>query len=491
MTVAETMAGQIRGVAAGGTRTFLGVPYAEPPLGSLRFRAPVPRRPWAGVRDAMSFGPRAVQTPMNPAVPPQDPGDEDCLYINVWAPDRPGTHPVLFWVHGGAFVTGSGNDADGQALAEAGLVVVTVNYRIGPFGYLYLGDIAPGVADTNVALRDLALALDWTTANIESFGGDANRIILAGESSGAMMVGAMLGAPSCKGKYSAAWLMSGAARQVRTREMATRSAEMFLEAAGISPEDVATVRDLPTSALASASAVLARYSQHDQQFDAEVMLPVVGDDVLPDHPMEAVRRGSSRDARILVSWTLKDMGLFRIFDGDNGGRNKELFGRRLIGDQRWEELARTYHAGGDDWYVDLLTDFHFSIPARRLAEAQLQSGGRSWVARFDRAPATPPWEKFGPVHTCDLFYLWTPLSAPERESTDVGAGSGMLAQDRGLSQTVREVVARLATNEELVVGTDWPEYDTRSRATLLFDDPVRAVNDPDRLRRSAWDGLLE
>jgi para-nitrobenzyl esterase len=491
MAVVETSVGQLRGTAAGGIRTFLGIPYAEPPLGPRRFRAPAPYPPWAGVRDAMSFGLRAVQTPINPADPPQDPGHEDCLYLNVWAPDRPGPHPVLFWVHGGAFVMGSGNDADGRALAEEGLVVVTVNYRIGPFGYLYLGDIAPGLTDTNLALRDLALALDWTRANIASFGGDADRIVLAGQSSGAMMVGAMLGAPSCRGKYRAAWLMSGAARQVRSRELATRSAEMFLDAAGVSPAEVARVPDLPTAVLTSASGVLASYSQHDEQFDAEVMLPVVGDDVLPDHPMDAIRRGASRETRILVSWTLKDMGLFRIFDAENGGRNKELFARRLLGDQCWEELARTYRSGGDDWYVDLLTDFHFSIPARRLAEAQLQAGGRSWVARFDRAPVTPPWEKFGPVHTCDLFYLWTPLSPPVRPITDIGAGSGMLAEDRALSRAVRGVVAGLAADDELTAGAKWPEYDLASRATLLFDDPVRVVNDPDSRRRSAWDRLLE
>lgn len=489
--VVETSAGLLRGKSSGRSIAFLGVPYAEPPLGRRRFRAPEPCLPWSGTRDALTFGHRAVQTPMDPSHPPDDPGDEDCLYLNIWAPNVAGSHPVLFWVHGGAFVMGSGNDFDGRALAEAGFVVVAVNYRIGPFGYLYLGDVAPGLTDTNLGLRDLALALEWTQANISVFGGDPRQVILAGESSGAMMVGAMLGAPACRGRFNAAWLMSGAARQVRTRDMATRSAHMFIDALGMSVGDIAKLPELPTQALAEASGVLARYSQVDEQFDAEVMLPVVGDDVLPEHPMTAVRRGAAREARVIVSWTLKDMELFRIFDGEEGGRNKELYARRLIGDAKWDQLAATYRETGDDWYVDLLTDFHFSIPARRLAEAQLQAGGRCWVARFDRPPLTAPWPKFGPVHTCDLFYLWTPLGPPQAEPVSIGPGDGMVEADRDLAVVVRDIARRAAGDGPLLPGLEWPSYDLVERPTLLLDDPVHVAHDPDGHRRSAWDGLLE
>ena len=486
----ETAAGKLRGVERGDALAFLGIPYALPPLGERRFRAPVPAPPWSGVRDAHRFASRAVQTPMGPDDEAADHGSEDCLYLNVYAPKVAERLPVLFWVHGGAFVMGSGNEIDASALASRGLVVVSVNYRIGPFGYLYLGDLAPTAADTNLALRDLGLALEWTRENIAAFGGDPERIALAGESSGAMTVGAMLAMPATRGKFSAAVLMSGAARQVRTPELATRSALMYLSELGLAPKDAARLTELPTEVLRQASAALAAYSQHDEQFDGEVVLPVFGDDVLPLHPMDAVRAGVARDVPLIVTWALKDVGLFRILDPDNGARNKELFARRLFGEAHWERLRALYEETGDDWYTDILTDFHFGIPALRLAEAQCAAGGTVHVGRFDRAPATPPWQRFGPVHTCDLFYLFTPLGTPSGTHDWVEVGDGMVADDVGLAERVRDTVIALAAGEPLTERA-WPAYELTRRPTMLFDEPSSVVDDPGAGRRSAWDSLLE
>ncbi len=486
--IVEIATGQIRGIERSQSWAYLGIPYALPPIGERRFRAPVPATPWAGIRDARSLSRPAVQTALNPASPPADPGDEDCLYLNVYAPKHTGPHPVMLWVHGGAFVSGSGNEIDGGALAATGIVVVSVNYRLGPFGYLYLGELAPAAADTNLALRDLALALDWTRANVAAFGGDPDQILLAGESSGAMTVGAMLAMPANAGKFGGALLMSGAARQVRAPELATRSALKFLDALGLEHADAGRVTELPTQALVKASQELAAYSQVDEQFDAEVVLPVFGDDVLPVHPMEALRGGIARDSTVLVTWTLKDMGLFRIFDPVNGGRNKELFARRLLGESTWETL-RALYPPDEDGYVDLLTDFHFSIPARRLAEAQVAAGGTAYVARFDRAPETPPWERFGPVHTCDLFYLFTPLQEPSGIGNAIGPGDGMVSSDTPTAAWLREATIRLA-RQRSPAEHGWSPYDLDGRPTMLVDDPAHLADDPDRPRRLAWDGLL-
>lgn len=486
--VVETATGGLRGLERSDSWAYLGIPYAMPPVAERRFRVPIPATPWAGVRDARSLSRPAVQTPLNPSQPPADPGSEDCLYLNVYAPRHSGPHPVLLWVHGGAFVSGSGNEIDGGALAAAGMVVISVNYRIGPFGYMYLGELAPSAADSNLALRDLALALDWTRANVSAFGGDPDQIVLAGESSGAMTVGAMLAMPANTGKFAGALLMSGAGRQVRSPELATRSALKFLEALGLERGDARRITELPTEALVKASAALAAYSQIDEEFDAEVVLPVFGDDVLPLHPMAAVQNGVARDAGLVVTWTLKDMGLFRIFDPENGGRNKELFARRLLGDDTWNRLRAVY-APGEDGYVDLLTDFHFSIPARRLAEAQAKAGGSAYVGRFDRQPSTPPWGRFGPVHTCDLFYLFTPLREPSGAHNGIGPGDGMLQSDRAISTWLREATISLAVSGAPDEHS-WPPYESETRATMLIDEPPRSVSDPDHAHRSAWDGLL-
>ena len=483
--------GILVGAINDGVLSCLGVPYAAAPVGPLRFRSPVAHPGWDKPLRATSFASQAVQTPLNPNSPLADPGSEDCLYLNVWAPVEDGPHPVMFWVHGGAFVSGSADQCDGTALAQAGLVVVAPNYRLGPFGYLYLEEVAPGASDTNLAIRDLACALDWTLRNIVTFGGDPTRIALAGQSSGAMTVGSLMTSPLVRGKFTAAWMMSGAARQVRTKTMATESAEMFLAATGVPDVTASDIVTMPTETLVKASGALAQFSQVDDRFDAEVLLPVVGDDVLPDHPMTAIRRGDLADVELVVTWALADMELFRIFDAEAGGRNKELFARRLIGDDKWDELLRIYEATGPSAYSDLLTDFHFSVPARRLAEAQIAGGGRSWVGRFDRAPITPPWPSYGPVHTCDLFYLFTPLRPPSEPFSEVGPGIGMLDEDRSLAEHTRRLMKCVAQGEARLDQCGWPLYDGDYRRTLLFDEPLEVALDPDKVRRRAWEGLLE
>ena len=489
MTEVQLAGGRVRGAEAEGVLRFLGVPYAEPPTGARRFRAPVPKGSWTTVWDATHFPSPAVQTPMNPDAPSEVVGSEDCLYLNVWTPSLEGSLPVVVWVHGGAFVMGDGN-LDGSSLASHGCVVVSINYRIGPFGYLYLDDIAPGVVDSNLALRDLSLAVEWIKTNIASFGGDPGAMVLTGESSGAMTAGALLATPACSRAFSGAWLMSGAARQVRDRDTATKSARVFLKAAGLNTETAAQVVSLSTEQLVAAARDLAARTQLDEEFDAEVVLPVFGDDVLPEHPMAAIRSGATRDVAVAVSWTLKDMGLFRTFDPVNGGKNKELFARRLIGDVRFDELVELYGASDEDGYVDLLTDFHFAVPALRLAEAQVSAGGTSLVGRFDRTPVTEPWPTYGPVHTIDMFYLFTPFSTPSG-SAGIAVGDGMLPEDRETALIVRDLVLALARGRHGTDSVEWPAYDLHERPVLLMGETTVVESDPVAARRAAWVGLLE
>ncbi len=489
MAEVQVSGGVVQGLETNGIFHFLGVPYAEPPVGPLRFRAPVPKEPWTGVRETTHFPSPAVQTPMDPDAPVEVVGSEDCLYLNVWSPSLEGNLPIVFWVHGGAFVMGDGN-LDGSSLAAQGCVVVSANYRIGPFGYLFLDDIAPGVVDTNLALRDLTRAVEWVKENAACFGGDPESIVLTGESSGAMTAGALLATPRCRGYFAGAWLMSGAARQVRDRDTATKSARVFLRAAGLRSENAADVVTLTTAQIVAAARELAAGTRLDEEFDAEVVLPVFGDEVLPLHPMAAIRGGAARKVTLAVSWTLKDMALFRKFDPLEGGKNKELFARRLIGNVRFEELEELYQGGGDDWYVDLLTDFHFAVPALRLAEAQAGAGGTSLVGRFDRTPVTAPWPEFGPVHTVDMFYLFSPFSEPSG-TAGIAVGDGMEKEDHASALLVRDLVLALARGRTEARGVQWPQYELDHRSVLLLGEDPTVESDPSSKRRQAWTGLLE
>jgi para-nitrobenzyl esterase len=242
----ETRRGRVRGLAEGGLAVFRGIPYARPPIGPRRFAPPEPPESWTGTRDATRFGPSASQ---NGALigPIMSLGigrtSEDCLYLNVWTPaaDRR-RRPVLVWIHGGAFVLGAGSQMlyDGASLARRGdVVVVTINYRLGAFGFLRLrdrfGQRLP--AGGNEGLLDQLAALAWVRDEIEAFGGDPGQVTIFGESAGAMSCATLLGLPSARGLFHRAILQSGGANFVWPRDIAARLSEHVLDELGIeSPE---------------------------------------------------------------------------------------------------------------------------------------------------------------------------------------------------------------------------------------------------------------
>ena len=252
----ETRRGTVRGLAERGVAVFRGIPFARPPVGPLRFGPPAPLEPWTGARDATRFGPSASQ---NGALigPVMSLGigrtGEDCLYLNVWTPgaDRR-RRPVLVWIHGGAFVLGAGSQMlyDGSALARRGdVVIVTINYRLGAFGFLRLRDrFGPRLPATgNEGLLDQVAALEWVRDEIEAFGGDPDRVTIFGESAGAMSCATLLAVPRARGLFHRVILQSGAANFVWPREIAARLADHVIDELGTaSPE---ALRALPPERL--------------------------------------------------------------------------------------------------------------------------------------------------------------------------------------------------------------------------------------------------
>lgn len=240
--VVETRRGAVRGVALPGLAVFRGLPYARPPIGPRRFGPPEPPEPWSGVRDASRCGPSAAQN--RALVGPLmtlgiDRTGEDCLYLNVWTPgaDR-ARRPVLVWIHGGAFVLGSGSQTlyDGSTLARRGdVVVVTINYRLGALGFLRARDrFGPRLpASGNEGLLDQIAALEWVRDEIEAFGGDPHRVTIFGESAGAMSCATLLGVPRARGLFHGAILQSGAANFLSPRSSAAWIADRVLADLGI------------------------------------------------------------------------------------------------------------------------------------------------------------------------------------------------------------------------------------------------------------------
>ena len=245
--VVQTRYGPLQGLEDRGTLVFRGIPYAQPPLGALRFRPPQPPQPWEGVRDAREFGPAAPQyAGLGGLALKRMVGraSEDCLYLNVWTPAADGKRrPVMVWIHGGAFVLGAGSQSlyDGATLARRGdVVVVSINYRLGGLGFLRLTELSAGrIPSTgNEGMLDQIAALEWVKHEIENFGGDPGQVTIFGESAGAMSCAMLLGAPRAQGLFHRAILQSGAANYVSSPEDASRMAALLMDEMNLAPHEV-------------------------------------------------------------------------------------------------------------------------------------------------------------------------------------------------------------------------------------------------------------
>ena len=297
--VVTTLSGALRGEAVGsataGVDVFRGVPFAQPPLGPLRFRAPQPVGPWSGVRDATHFAAAAMQ-PEAPEVPQS----EDCLYLNVWAPQQPGPHPVFVWVHGGGF-TGGHSFApifDGTGFAQQGIVCVTIGYRLGVFGFLDMEPLlGPAYAGSgNNAMRDIMQALTWLQRNVAAFGGDPHRVTLGGESAGAKLTDMLMGVPAAQGLFQQMISESGGAERIwpeaRSGEISAGFAQTWKVSSG---SGAAALETAPAAQIIAAQGEFTRTSPVHFPLRAEL-----DPSLLPQTPLDAIRAGSTRGKRLLL-----------------------------------------------------------------------------------------------------------------------------------------------------------------------------------------------
>ena len=502
--IVETRDGRIEGEAADGIFAFRGVPYAAPPVGPLRWRAPAPPKPWAGVRDARRFGPAAPQPPSLAArlfgsgAPTES---EDCLTLNLFTPGLAGRRPVLVWIHGGAFVTGSGSLPvyDGAGLArQAEAVVVTLNYRLGALGFVYLPEqAAEGEATGNFGLLDQLAALAWVREHAARFGGDASRITLFGQSAGAMCIGTLLGAPRARGQFARAILQSGAARNVHPPETAERVTHAFLRAAGLARDELARLRALPVEALAAAQAA-AREAVVREIADPPFE-PVVEGDLLPAPPLAAIAAGAARDVPLLIGtnrdeWNfygLTDPGAARL-DHDKLLRRfrRGLPGRDRAGRELAERVVELYRAVRDgssarDLWFAIQTDRWFRHPAAQLAE--LQARHRRDVHAYLFTWASPAFGGgLGSCHALDLPFVWGTHSHPPMRPI-VGDAEGAAALSRRVQGAwIAFAHGGAPAHPEL---PDWPAYEAARRATLELGETCRLLHAPGEAERAFWDEI--
>jgi para-nitrobenzyl esterase len=486
--VVETTAGKIRGADAGDVLAFQGVPFAAPPTGELRFQPPHPHPPWRGVRDAQRTGAAAPQFAMpvfswiNAAARRID---EDCLYLNVSTPAVDGgRRPVLVWIHGGGFLVGSGATPvyDGAGLARRGdVVVVTLNYRLGALGYAHLG-LALGEGferSTNLGVRDQIAALEWVRDNIASFGGDPENVTVFGQSAGGMSVGALLGAPRARKLFHRAICQSGACDHVLEPEVAREVAEDLLGRLGGASPTPASLGRIPLARIMAAQREVMETRADLRTLMA--FLPAVDGNLIPEQPLDAVRRGDTAHIPILTGATLEEWKLFRFMDVGMGGFEESDLLSRLenVLPAELDEapdpsvVARRFRAalGGrsaarsaHEVWLAFQTARVFHQPSIRLAEAQHQGGGAAYSYLVTwRAPALR--RTLGACHAIEIPFVFGsaghPLASPL---------TGVNGDGRRLSRRMQHSWIRFARSGEPGHSRlpSWPSYRPEHRATMIF-----------------------
>ena len=489
--IIETNFGALRGHTRDGTRRFLGIPFAAPPIDRLRFAPPEPPRPWSGTRDADRFAPAPIQRiddlslELGLLVP--HPQSEDCLYLNVFAPDDApddGLRPVMVWLHGGAFASGTaaGPVYDGSRLARDGdVVVVTLNYRVGALGFL-------GVGSPNVGLQDQLAALRFVRDEIAAFGGDPRNVTVFGESAGAGSLVALLAMPAARGLFRRAIVQSAAPDGMLSRDEADQRVETFCAAAGDPELDLEGLRRLTTEEILSAQ---VSCQEPGPRRIGMFFAPIVDGEVLPERPLDAISKGSARDVELIIGTTAHEMQLYHLSDlfpqipieqmpfalapGLPGPPDRALAAAK--------ELMRFYagpELADENRYFAAVTDASLFVPSARLAAEQARHQPATFMYRFDW---TSPMRggRLGACHALDIPFA---LGTIDRVPEFAGAGEDARAVSRAM-RAAWVAFARTGSPSCPEVG-EWPAYESEHRQTLAIDRTCRTIRDPDGEKRRAW-----
>jgi para-nitrobenzyl esterase len=490
----ETTHGKVQGIANTGIKEFKGIPYGAPTGGKNRFMPPKPPASWTGVRECFGHGQICPQTIADLRSDygmmiqwDQQPGGmgEDCLVLNVWTPgvNDGAKRAVLVSFHGGGFATGSGNAPgfDGAQLAKFGdVVVVTVNHRLASFGYLHLADLGapPEFAKAGVTgVMDLVASLEWVRDNVERFGGDPANVMIFGQSGGGSKTSTVLAMPSAKGLFHRAGVQSGSTLRLTTREEGTKLASALLAKLNISKSNIADLQKLTWQQILEA--------QSSMGLGLGGFAPVVEGSVLPHHPFDPMAPPESADIPVIISTTLEDAALaLTNFDLTDAGL-KALLNQRFK--DKGEEIYAMYKRS--PWtekktpyliQAQIFTDSGFRRGAITQAERKAALG-KAPAYMYLWAYASPSFDgKFGAVHGTDV-------SASFNNYRDGIGGTGSHEQRALWEKFAATWVAFAKTgNPNNAKIPKWEPYDTAKRATMIFDNNVRAENDPRGEIRKFW-----
>jgi para-nitrobenzyl esterase len=488
--IVHTRHGEVRGSVVDGVNSFKGIPYASSPMGDNRLQPPKPVVSWTGVRDALTYGPTTPQPRIPPHIEalipnPTIPG-EDCLNLNIWSPNLGLVGlPVMVWIHGGAFEFGTGAVYDGSHFARDGIVCVTINYRVGADGFLYLGDEI-----ANLGLLDQIAALEWVQENIAVFGGDPDNVTIFGESAGAMSVGTLLSMPRAKGLFRRAIAQSGAAHHAISVTSAQQVSKVLAEKLGV-PVTREAIAAIPMDRLLQAQEELKAdlFAHPDPQRWGEVVAsmmpwqPVIDGNIIPERPIDRIVAGSGTDIDLLVGTNIDEHRLFLVTTGViQYITDESLAGIIAAYGLPVEATLATYraaHSGANagDLLAAIQTDWWWRIPAIRLADVYAKSTSATYMYEF--AWPSPQFNGLlGACHGLEIPYVFDALG----HGTEPLLGTDPPQQ---LADTMHAAWVAFATNGDC----GWPRYDLSRRATMRFNTKSEVVDDPRSAERALWKGL--
>jgi para-nitrobenzyl esterase len=500
--IAKSSTGDVQGRPVAHGLVFRGIPFAEPPVGDLRYRPPRPAKAWQGVRDCGDFGPVCAQDASNQMAlvsggKTGPTGSEDCLYLNVWTPALDSARrPTMVFIHGGGFLAGGGSQPwyDGEAFARDDVVLVTVNYRLHALGFLFLDELFEGAEATgNLGVLDQIAALHWVRDNIAAFGGDPDNVTVFGQSAGAMSVGSLLATPAAKGLFRRAILQSGAAHNNLRPDTANRVTRRVLELLDVPAGDWDALRAVPCETIVKAANQVGQEAATLLKGESPggAFAPVIDGVTRSARSVDLVAGGAAAGLDLLLGSCADEWRVF-IFAAPEPARARlEAAAPALLSSfgEHAGKLAATYRqaqpqASDLEVFTAVKGDQTFTIPAVRLAEAQSLHHANVFLYRFSwRSPVLEG--ALGACHVLDVPFVFETL---DRVPNFVGDHP-----PRTLAAAMHGAWIRFARNGDPNGPglPDWPPYDRASRSVMNFDEPISLMRDPAREKRLLWDELLQ
>lgn len=517
--VAETSFGKIRGIVKHGIRTFKGIPYGASTGGTKRFMPPADPDSWTGVRDALEYGhsapqsapaaPHSTSTDPRPAPGPsifaalgvsgaKSTGEgEDCLVLNVWTPavNDGRKRPVMLWLHGGGFGSGSGSSPanDGTNLALRGdVVVVTINHRLNVLGFANFSEFSPDFAASgDIGMLDIVHALKWVKVNITQFGGDPNTIMIFGQSGGGRKVETLLAMPSAKGLFHRATIESGVAIKVVSRDLAIQNAEKLLTKLGIPKTDVHKLQMLPLELIMAAYFEVVR-EMGKVDLNVVGFSPTVDGNILPQHPFHPAASLVSADVPVMIGctrteWTglvNNDAASFYLNEDGMQERIKELLGDKSVD---MIDLYRKIipNATPSDIFFLIASDYNYGAPTMKIAERRAALGKAPVYLYYFTWETPVQGGLLKSPHNLEIPFAF------DNVQISVGLTGGGL-EAMALADKVSDAWIAFARtgNPNTPKLPYWPIFDAKDRATMVINDTSKVIGDPLREQRIAMFSAL-